>query len=265
MTTVTNLKLRAAKADDEAAAATEKCTISTELGNGSQVLYMGRFISYQESWNYFDYLNKHIPWTRPTIRVFGRSCLQQRDTCYVASEGLPELVYSGYHPHAYSWDEFPPLKEILSAVHKALPGSRFNSLLLNRYKGGSDNVGWHADDEKLYGPTPEIASVSFGCKRLKGEPPKKRSKTVSDSDRHVFMLKHGSMLVMRGYTQRDWLHSLPKRVKAESMLSEEVIDSFQDEFLILELKITVLAILPFCNLEIENLSKWLRNASVTTG
>lgn len=49
------------------------------------------------------------------------------------------------------------------------------------------------------------------------------------------------------------------------MLSEEVIDSFQDEFLILELKITVLAILPFCNLEIENLSKWLRNASVTTG
>lgn len=76
MTTVTNLKLRAAKADDEAAAATEKCTISTELGNGSQVLYMGRFISYQESWNYFDYLNKHIPWTRPTIRVFGRSCLQ---------------------------------------------------------------------------------------------------------------------------------------------------------------------------------------------
>lgn len=36
-------------------------------------------------------------------------------------------------------------------------------------------MGWHADDEKLYGPTPEIASVSFGCEReflLKKRPPK---------------------------------------------------------------------------------------------
>lgn len=130
---------------------------------------------------------------------------QPRDTCYVASEGLPQLVQSGYQPHAYSWDEFPPLKDILDAVsmlsvnlssssswslnqlslsytvgfalqvHKALPGSRFNSLLLNRYKGGDDYVGWHADDEKLYGPTPEIASLSFGCEReflLKKKPDK---------------------------------------------------------------------------------------------
>lgn len=50
-------------------------------------------------------------------------------------------------------------------VHKALPGSSFNSVLLNRYKGGNDYVGWHSDDEKLYGSQPEIASVSFGCER----------------------------------------------------------------------------------------------------
>lgn len=38
-------------------------------------------------------------------------------------------------------------------------------MLLNRYKGANDYVGWHSDDEKLYGPTPEIASLSFGCER----------------------------------------------------------------------------------------------------
>lgn len=61
-------------------------------------------------------------------------------------------------------------------IHKALPGSSFNSLLLNRYKGGNDYVGWHTDDEKLYGSTPEIASVSFGCDReffLKKKPSKR--------------------------------------------------------------------------------------------
>ena len=50
-------------------------------------------------------------------------------------------------------------------VHEALPGTYFNSLLLNRYKAGSDYVSWHADDEPMYGPTPEIASVTFGCER----------------------------------------------------------------------------------------------------
>lgn len=65
-------------------------------------------------------------------------------------------------------------------VHTALPGSSFNSLLLNRYKGGSDSVGWHSDDEKLYGSAPEIASVSFGCDReflLKKKPVKKSGGT----------------------------------------------------------------------------------------
>ena len=61
-------------------------------------------------------------------------------------------------------------------VHKVLPGSSFNSLLLNRYKGGNDYVAWHSDDDKLYGSAPEIASVSFGCDReflLKKKPGKK--------------------------------------------------------------------------------------------
>ncbi|XVF87878.1 hypothetical protein PTKIN_Ptkin18bG0155600 [Pterospermum kingtungense] len=142
-----------------------KKTQRIDLGSGSEVVYVPRFLVYDDAWKLFNYLDNHIPWTRPTLRVFGRSCLQPRDTCYVASAGLPDLTYSGYQPHAYSWDDFPPLKDILDKVHKMLPGSRFNSLLLNRYKGGNDYVGWHADDEKLYGSTPEIASVSFGCER----------------------------------------------------------------------------------------------------
>ncbi|GMI93252.1 homolog of E. coli alkB [Hibiscus trionum] len=208
-----------------------KKTQIVDLGNGSSVVYVPKFLAYDASWEFFNYLDNHIPWTRPTIRVFGRSCLQPRDTCYVATAGLPDLIYSGYQPHAYSWDDFPRLNDILDAVHKMLPGSMFNSLLLNRYKGGNDYVGWHSDDEKLYGPTPEIASVSFGCERdffLKKKsqkssqersdekPPLKRFKKSSQDDQHHFALKHGSLLVMKGNTQRDWQHSVPKRAKAET-------------------------------------------------
>ncbi|XP_048490721.1 DNA oxidative demethylase ALKBH2 isoform X2 [Beta vulgaris subsp. vulgaris] len=154
---------------------TKNSSSRIDLGNGSEVEYYPNFVEYEDAWRCFNYLNTHIPWTRPTLRVFGRDCIQPRDSCYVASDGLPKLVYSGYQPHAYSWNNFPPLNHILQAVQDAVPGSHFNSLLLNRYKGGNDYVGWHSDDELLYGPTPLIASLSFGCERpffLKKKPPK---------------------------------------------------------------------------------------------
>ncbi|KAG8076036.1 hypothetical protein GUJ93_ZPchr0006g45433 [Zizania palustris] len=133
----------------------------TDLGDGSELVHVPR--SCRGRWRGSgSTTSTSIPWVRPTIRVFGRSAVQPRDICYVSDEGLTDLKYSGHQPHAHSWDEFPMLKDILKAVHEALPGSHFNSLLLNRYKTGSDYVSWHADDEPLYGPTPEIASVTFG-------------------------------------------------------------------------------------------------------
>ncbi|KMZ57030.1 Alkylated DNA repair protein [Zostera marina] len=205
-----------------------------DLGNGSEVVYYPRFLPQNQSYQWLEYLDKKIPWTRPEIHVFGRSCLQPRDTCYVANKGLQELEYSGYQPLAYSWDDFPPLKAILELIHETLPGSKFNSLLLNRYKIGTDYVSWHSDDEKLYGPTPEIASISFGCERefllRKREKTPKLSMATSTKyntsseqskasrlEQRSFVLKHGSMLVMRGYVQRDWVHSIPKRAKANTV------------------------------------------------
>ena len=45
---------------------------------------------------------------------------QPRDSCYVAGDGLSDLKYSGYQPHAYSWDDYPPLKDILAAVRSPI-------------------------------------------------------------------------------------------------------------------------------------------------
>ncbi|XP_071720892.1 DNA oxidative demethylase ALKBH2-like [Rutidosis leptorrhynchoides] len=205
----------------------------TDLGDGSELVYCPRLFTEDKSWEYFNYLDNNIPWTRPTIRVFGRQCLQPRDVCYIASKGLKDYSYSGYTPQTYCWDDYPPLKEILDELQKAVPESQFNSLLLNRYKTGNDYVSWHADDEKVYGPTPNIASISFGCERdfllkkkpkktsskkpqaeveVDGEPESKRAKINGEEEKYNFKLKHGSLLMMRGNTQRDWLHSIPKRV-----------------------------------------------------
>jgi len=42
---------------------------------------------------------------------------------------------------------------------EALAGERFNSCLLNLYRDGRDAMGWHSDNEALYGPAPTIGAL----------------------------------------------------------------------------------------------------------
>src|SRR6185369_6696849 len=84
-------------------------------------------------------------------------------------------------------------------------GLRFNSVLANLYRDGRDSMGWHSDDEPELGAEPVIASLSFGATR--------RFRLRSRKTREVALtigLAHGSLLVMRGATQRLYQHDLPK-------------------------------------------------------
>lgn len=66
-------------------------------------------------------------------------------------------------------------------------------------------MGWHSDNEKSLGNEPVIASLSVGAARemiFKH----KQIKMV-----HKIILENGSLLIMKGSTQEDYLHSLPKR------------------------------------------------------
>lgn len=58
------------------------------------------------------------PYCVVTLNYIPFLCFQPRDTCYIASPGLPDLIYSGYQPHVYSWDDFPPLKDLLESVRE---------------------------------------------------------------------------------------------------------------------------------------------------
>ena len=63
---------------------------------------------------------------------------------------------------------------------------------------------WDGDDEKPLGKNNTIASLSFGTERKFSFKHKQTKQTVS------VVLEHGSLLIMKGATQSNWLHSLPK-------------------------------------------------------
>ena len=98
----------------------------------------------------------------------------------------------------------PALLEVKRAVEPP-SGVAFNSVLLNRYRTGKDSVSWHADDEPEFGERPVIASVSFGGTRTFQLKHKKRKELKASVE-----LTHGSLLIMRGGTQANWLHQDPE-------------------------------------------------------
>jgi alkylated DNA repair dioxygenase AlkB len=85
---------------------------------------------------------------------------------------------------------------------------RLPSIRWHRYRTGQDSVSWHADDEPEFGKNPVIASVSLGGTREFQLRHKRRKDLKASID-----LTHGSLLIMRGGTQENWLHQIPKRKK----------------------------------------------------
>ena len=82
----------------------------------------------------------------------------------------------------------------------------FNSVLLNYYRDHNDSVGFHSDDEPELGATPTIGSISLGETRTLTFRPKRRK----DQEPVRIALQSGSLLVMKGDTQRNWRHAIAK-------------------------------------------------------
>ena len=76
---------------------------------------------------------------------------------------------------------------------------------LNLYRGGSSHVGWHSDDEPLFGERGEaklIVSVSFGTQALF----KWKGKSCPSNGGRSCWLDHGDILVMDGQCQDEFRH-----------------------------------------------------------
>ncbi|MGE8231069.1 alpha-ketoglutarate-dependent dioxygenase AlkB family protein [Stenotrophomonas hibiscicola] len=151
-------------------------------------------------------LQAEVPWEVHRIRMFGSWVDSPRLSCWI---GDPQARYR------YSGAEFVPhpWPPSLQGMRERLQDDgfgRFNSVLLNRYRGGGDYMGWHSDDEPELGPAPVIASLSLGASRRfllrrRDDPARKAE----------YLLGHGDLLVMAGQTQRFYQHALPKMARVQ--------------------------------------------------
>jgi alkylated DNA repair dioxygenase AlkB len=173
------------------------------LGVDGVALYYGKVFTFDEANEYFNSLLQNIPWKNDEVVIFGKHIVTKRKSAWYGDSAYI-YVYSNTEKKALPWTrELAKLKQIV----ENLSNTKFNSCLLNLYHDGNVGMGWHSDDEKSIEANSSIASVSFGAERRFSFKHKQSNKIISVS------LEHGSLLVMKDATQKNWLHSLAKSKK----------------------------------------------------
>ena len=147
-----------------------------------------------------DAVRAEVTWAEREIVIYGKRIMQPR---LVGWAGDVAYRYSGQtlEPRPFT----DSVRALTDRVNQ-FAGTRFNHVLLNRYRDGRDNMGLHADDEPELGPDPVVATLSLGAtRRLTLVPRRPR-----DGERRSLELPAGSLLIMRGACQRRFRHGIPR-------------------------------------------------------
>lgn len=170
----------------------------------SDIRYFSNFLNSEKADSYLESFRKNVRWQQDDISIFGKTYAQPRLTALYGNNGKP-YSYSNITMQPYEFtSDLLEIKKRIETKTKAI----FTTCLLNLYRDGNDSNGWHADNEKELGVNPVIASITLGQERffhLKHRTQKER--------KHKLLLEHGSLLLMEGETQHQWLHQIAKTKK----------------------------------------------------
>ncbi len=171
-----------------------------------EVYYYGKIMSLKKAMFFYDYLLNKVAWKNDEAVIFGKLIVTKRKVAWYGDEPF-EYTYSNTTKYALPWTN--ELLELKQMVEKRT-GETFNSCLLNLYHDGAEGMAWHSDGEKDLKKNGAIGSLSFGAER------KFAFKHKTNKQKVELVLEKGSLLVMTGTTQTNWLHRLPPTKKVST-------------------------------------------------
>lgn len=171
-----------------------------------EVNYYGSIMNASKAQEYYDQLMQTINWENDKAMMFGKLIITKRKVAWYGDKPF-KYSYSKTTKSALTWTK--ELLELKKMIEQKT-GESFNSCLLNLYHSGNEGMAWHSDGEKDLKKNGAIASLSFGAERKFAFKHKETKQNVS------LVLAKGSLLVMKGETQSNWLHRLPPTTKVKT-------------------------------------------------
>lgn len=192
-------------------------------------LFYNKFIS---SWqNLYDEISKLILVENPPIVIYGKKAYQHRDVGFFSNDSKGYYYSNQLMP---SSPLTPLLEELLALINRKFVfpwnNRKYNGILINRYKDGTNYIGAHSDDEKSLGENGVIA-ISLGATRKFRIRNKQANQkyyeyykngyyqefTCGKKNENIFdlPLENNSIIWMQGDFQKEFTHEIPieKRVK----------------------------------------------------
>ena len=122
------------------------------------------------------------------------------------------IAYYGEHQYQYGDIVHPPnpitgntyLAGICDQFRALFPELLFNSVLITKYRNGSDSLGYHSDNEPEISLDSFIATISLGENRLA------KFRANSDGTDWSINLQHGDLFLMSRRSQDLYQHSIPQ-------------------------------------------------------
>ena len=173
------------------------------VGNGGDIRYIPAFLNTVSRRALFADLHCATMWRADSRMMYGRRVLVPRETAARGADCVQPWT--------------PALLDVRRRLEIYLD-TPFDYVFINRYRNGSDSVAWHNDDDAKADPRRVIASLSLGATRTFEIRPLRTSGL-----KHVKIavpLSDGDLVVMRGETQRNYEHRIPK----EPRVAEERIN-----------------------------------------
>ena len=155
--------------------------------------------------HWFRTLRKQVPWSQP---VQGGHRLPRMTAWFTRPKCTCHYQYSNVQvQHTPFSDVMHQITRSVAAQCGIDPNDLPNSCNVNLYKNGKHSLGWHSDDEPLFGePTDHvlIISLSLGDARTFAI---KKAGTQRESE---LWLGHGDLCTMEAAFQQHYRHAVPK-------------------------------------------------------
>jgi alkylated DNA repair dioxygenase AlkB len=182
-------------------------TLLDDEERGCRITLEEGFLSAAQSAALCATLARELPFRPEAPVLFGRALPVRRASCAVGEPGVV-YRYTGLERRAEPWPE--GVRLLLDRLEERA-GVRFNFALCNLYPDGLAGLGWHADDEPDLEPGAPIASLSLGAPRDFAVRRGRAGPALFTVE-----LAAGSLLLMEGWTQRDYQHRVPVRRRVEA-------------------------------------------------
>lgn len=124
------------------------------------VTHQKAFILPSDAKVFMDSLVKELTFEQHTIMIYGEEKKEPRLSYFATEDPSKSYAYSG---RSVEKKPFTPTLTQLKKLVEERSKCTYDACLVNYYRDGKDNIGWHSDREQYH--VPVIASLSLGATR----------------------------------------------------------------------------------------------------